>query len=58
MNPVGQPTGFSKERGETMKTSLIKAIELILSGNAELLDILSVTAEMSIFLSSMKFTAR
>ena len=31
-----------------MKTSLIKAIELILSGNAELLDILGVTAEMSI----------
>ena len=31
-----------------MKTSVIKAIELILSGNAELLDILRVTAEMSI----------
>ena len=31
-----------------MKSSLIKAIELILSADAELLDILSVTAEMSI----------
>ena len=31
-----------------MKTSLVKAIELILSMDAELLDILSVTAEMSI----------
>ena len=31
-----------------MKTSLIKAIQLILSANPELLDILSVTAEMSI----------
>ena len=31
-----------------MKTSVIKAIQLILSGNPELLDILSVTAEMSI----------
>ena len=31
-----------------MKTSLIKAIELILSADMELLDILSVTAEMSI----------
>ena len=31
-----------------MKTSLIKAIQLILSGNKELLDILSVTAEMSL----------
>ena len=31
-----------------MKTSLIKAIELILSANAELLDILSVTAKMSL----------
>lgn len=31
-----------------MKTSLMKAIELILSMDAELLDILSVTAEMSI----------
>ena len=31
-----------------MKTSLIKAIQLILSADAELLDILSVTAEMSI----------
>ena len=31
-----------------MKTSVIKAIELILSGDAELLDILSVTAQMSL----------
>ena len=31
-----------------MKTSVIKAIHLILSADAELLDILSVTAEMSI----------
>ena len=31
-----------------MKTSVIKAIELILSADAELLDILSVTAQMSI----------
>ena len=31
-----------------MKTSVIKAIKLILSMDAELLDILSVTAEMSI----------
>ena len=31
-----------------MKTSIIKAIQLILSMDAELLDILSVTAEMSI----------
>ena len=31
-----------------MKTSLIKAIQLILSANPELLDILSVTAEMGI----------
>ena len=31
-----------------MKTSLIKAVQLILSANPELLDILSVTAEMSI----------
>ncbi|MBR2047286.1 MAG: ABC transporter permease [Oscillospiraceae bacterium] len=31
-----------------MKTSLIKAIELILSADAELLNILSVTAEMSL----------
>lgn len=31
-----------------MKTSLIKAIQLILSADAELLDILSVTAQMSI----------
>ena len=31
-----------------MKTSLIKAIQLILSADAELLDILGVTAEMSI----------
>jgi tungstate transport system permease protein len=31
-----------------MKTSVIKAIELILSADRELLDILSVTAEMSI----------
>ena len=31
-----------------MKTSLIKAVQLILSADAELLDILSVTAEMSI----------
>ena len=31
-----------------MKTSVIKAIQLILSADAELLDILSVTAEMSI----------
>ena len=31
-----------------MKTSLIKAFELIFSMNAELLDILSVTAEMSL----------
>ena len=31
-----------------MKTSLIKAIQLILSANPELLDILSVTAQMSI----------
>ena len=31
-----------------MKTSVIKAIQLILSANPELLDILSVTAEMSI----------
>ena len=31
-----------------MKTSLMKAIELILSADAELLDILSVTAQMSL----------
>jgi len=31
-----------------LKTSLIKAVELILSADAELLDILSVTAEMSL----------
>lgn len=31
-----------------MQTALRKALELILSGNAELLDILSVTAEMSL----------
>ena len=31
-----------------MKTSLIKAIELILSGDAELLNILTVTAKMSL----------
>ena len=31
-----------------MKTSLIKAVQLILSMDAELLDILSVTAEMSV----------
>ena len=31
-----------------MKTSVIKAIQLILSMDAELLDILSVTAQMSI----------
>ena len=31
-----------------MKTSIIKAIQLILSANPELLDILSVTAQMSI----------
>ena len=31
-----------------MKTSVIKAIELILSADAELLDILSVTAQMSL----------
>ena len=31
-----------------MKTSLMKAIELIMSADAELLDILSVTAEMSL----------
>ena len=31
-----------------MKTSLIKAMELILSGDAELLNILSVTAKMSL----------
>ena len=31
-----------------MKTSLIKAIQLILSADAELLNILQVTAEMSI----------
>ena len=31
-----------------MKTSLIKAIQLILAADAELLDILSVTAEMSL----------
>ena len=31
-----------------MKTSLIKAIQLILSANPELLDILGVTAEMSL----------
>ena len=42
------PTGFFKERGKTVKTSVIKAIELILSADRELLDILSVTAEMSI----------
>ena len=42
------PRDFSKERGKTVKTSVIKAIELILSGNAELLNILSVTAQMSI----------
>ena len=48
-DPVGQPTGFSyKERGETVKTSVMKAIELILSADREFLDILSVTAEMSI----------
>jgi len=48
MNPVGQPTGFFQERVERVKTSLIKAMQLILSLDAELLDILSVTAEMSI----------
>ena len=31
-----------------MKTSVIKAIQLILSMDAELLDILGVTAEMSL----------
>ena len=31
-----------------MKTSLLKAMELILAADAELLDILSVTAEMSL----------
>ena len=31
-----------------LKTSLIKAIELILSGNAELINILTVTAKMSL----------
>ena len=31
-----------------MKTSVIQAVQLIFSGNAELLDILGVTAEMSI----------
>ena len=36
------------ERGENMKTSVMKAIGLILSADAELLDILSVSAEMSI----------
>ena len=32
----------------TLKTSVMKAIQLILSADAELLDILGVTAEMSI----------
>ena len=36
------------ERGEIVKTSVMKAIALILSADAELLDILGVTAEMSI----------
>ena len=48
MNPVGQPTGFFKKGGKPMKTSVIKAIQLIFAMDAELLDILSVTAEMSI----------
>ena len=37
-----------KKGAECVKTSLIKAVQLILSADAELLDILSVTAEMSI----------
>ena len=36
------------ERGKTVKTSVMKAIALILSADPELLDILSVTAQMSI----------
>ena len=41
-------TAKTIDGGEKMKTSLMKAIGLILSADAELLDILSVTAEMSL----------
>ncbi len=40
--------GIDSKWGDTMQTAVAKAIELILSGNAELMNILSVTAKMSI----------
>ena len=36
------------ERGKPMKTALLKAIALILSKDAELINILTVTAKMSL----------
>ena len=43
------PTGFYKKKGGcTVGTALQKAISLILSSDAELLNILKVTAQMSL----------
>ena len=48
-NPVGFPHGiFQKKGAKPLKTSLTKAIALILSADTELLQILKVTGEMSI----------
>ena len=49
MIPWGQPHGiFFRKGAKPVRTSVIKAIQLIFSMDAELLDILSVTAEMSL----------
>jgi len=48
MTPPYDITFYRNKGVNGMKTSVMKAIALILSADAELLDILSVTAEMSI----------
>ena len=48
MNPVGQPTGFFMKEAHFVHTALEKALDLILSADAELINILGVTARMSL----------
>ena len=48
MEPVGRPTGSFLKGVNAMQSAIGKAIELILTQNAELMNILEVTAKMSL----------
>ena len=48
MEPVGRPTGSFLKGVNAMQSAIGKAIELIMTQNAELMNILEVTAKMSL----------